>query len=88
MDEPHRLSLLHKGDAAVGDVQPVGPGVEEDDVPAWSLSAMLRLIPRFTLERDINGDDEDEFLLTASKVLTLGKENKKNFVYLFCFSLA
>ena len=33
-------------------------------IPAWSLSAMLRLIPRFTLERNINGDDEDEFILT------------------------
>ena len=40
------------------------PESEEDDIPAWSLSAMLRLIPRFTLEREISGDDEDEFLLT------------------------
>lgn len=40
------------------------PESEEDDIPAWSLSAMLRLIPRFTLEREINGDDKDEFILT------------------------
>lgn len=32
------------------------PESEEDDIPAWSLTALLGLIPKFSLEKDVSSN--------------------------------